>query len=331
VARALDAANAGQVDFFPGICRGNQCRDAALAWQEEPDERTSMKLGLHVSNFTWPGGPQSIARDLTRVAGAAEHMGFTKLSVMDHVWQIGHIGPPENEMLEAYTTLGFLAASTTKIDLLAWVTAAVYREPGLLAKAVTAVDVLSEGRAWLGIGAAWNEPEARGLGLSFPPTAERFERLEEALQICLQMWSDDDGIYQGKHYQLERTLNSPQSLTRPHPPILIGGGGEKKTLRLVAKYAQACNLFSGPDLGHKLDVLRSHCDDVGRDYDEIEKTVMGPLDPGPDGELVDELLASMRDLAALGVTHYHGSVPDVASIRPLELLGDRVVPAAAEL
>jgi alkanesulfonate monooxygenase len=290
-----------------------------------------MELGLHVSNFTWTDGPRHLARDLTRVATAAEHMGFTKLSVMDHVWQIDHIGPPEHEMLEAYTTLGFLAASTTKIDLLAWVTAAVYREPGLLAKAVTSLDVLSGGRAWLGIGAAWNEPEARGLGLSFPPTAERFERLEEALQICLQMWSDDDGPYQGRHYQLERTLNSPQSLSRPHPPILIGGGGEKKTLRLVARYAQACNLFHGPDLAHKLDVLRGHCDDVGRDYDEIQKTVMGPLDPGANGESVDELLATMRELAAVGVTHYHGSVPDVASITRLEILGDRVIPAIAGL
>jgi F420-dependent oxidoreductase-like protein len=230
-----------------------------------------MKLGLHVSNFTWPEGPPHLARDLTRVATAAEHMGFTKLSVMDHVWQIGHIGPPENEMLEAYTTLGFLAASTTKIDLLAWVTAAVYREPGLLAKQVTTLDVLSEGRTWLGIGAAWNEPEARGLGLSFPPTAERFERLEEALQICLQMWSDVDGPYQGRHYQLERTLNSPPSLTRPHPPILIGGGGEKKTLKMVAAHADIWHSFSDTEtLVRKLGILDTWCEEIGRDPQEIE-------------------------------------------------------------
>jgi F420-dependent oxidoreductase-like protein len=289
-----------------------------------------MELGVHVSNFTWPGGPAQIAADLTRVAAAAEDHGFTKLSVMDHVWQIGHIGPPEHEMLEAYTTLGYLAARTSRINLLGWVTAVVYRDPGLLAKEVTTLDVLSEGRAWLGIGAAWNEPEARGLGLLFPSTAERFERLEEALQICLQMWSGDDSPYTGTHYQLDRTLNSPQSLTRPHPPILIGGGGERKTLRLVAKYAQACNLFPGPELEHKLDVLRGHCDDVGRDYDEIQKTVMGPLDPGPDGANVDELIASMRQLADLGITHYHGSVPDAASIRPIELLGTRVIPVVAD-
>jgi alkanesulfonate monooxygenase len=290
-----------------------------------------MDLGLHVSNFTWPAGPTNLASDLSRVASTADELGFSKLSVMDHVWQIGHIGPPEHDMLEAYTTLGFLAAKTTRISLLAWVTAVVYRDPGLLAKAVTTVDVLSEGRAWLGIGAAWNEPEARGLGLSFPPTAERFERLEEALQICQQMWSDSDAAYDGRHYHLERTLNSPQPLSRPHPPILIGGGGERKTLRLVAKYARACNLFVGPELPHKLDVLRAHCDEVGRDYDEIEKTVMGPLDPGPDGAGVDSLVESMRELAKLGVTHYHGSVPNVASIRPLELLADRVIPAVADL
>jgi F420-dependent oxidoreductase-like protein len=288
-----------------------------------------MHVGLHVSSFSWQGGPPAVRDDLVRVAAAAEAQGFAKLSVMDHVWQIGNIGPPEQEMLEAYTTLGFLAGRTEHIELLAWVTAVVYREPGLLAKAVTTLDVLSGGRAWLGIGAAWNEPEAKGVGLLFPPLAERFERLEEALQICLQMWSDADAPYEGRHYKLERTLNSPQSLSRPHPPILIGGAGERKTLRLVAQYAQACNLFPGPDLERKLEVLRQHCDDVGRDYGEIEKTVIGPLDPGPDGEHVDQLLESMRRLSALGITHYHGSVPDVASIHPLEVLGQRVLPVAA--
>jgi F420-dependent oxidoreductase-like protein len=288
-----------------------------------------MELGLHVSDFTFPDGPDALARDLTRIATAAEDAGFAKLSVMDHVWQIGHIGPPEHEMLEAYTTLGYLAARTSRIQLLAWVTAVVYREPGLLAKMVTTLDVLSGGRAWLGIGAAWNEEESRGLGLPFPPTAERFERLEEALQIFLQMWSGEDKPYQGKHYTLERTLNSPAPLTRPHPPILIGGSGERKTLRLVAQYAQACNLFSGPDLERKLDVLRGHCEAVGRDYDEIQKTVIAPLDPGPDGAGVDALLEELRRLAGLGFTHVHGSVPGVATIAPLELLGERVIPVAA--
>ena len=289
-----------------------------------------MKLGLHLPDFTWPGGPQTLGADLARVARAAEDAGFDKLSVMDHVWQIGVIGPPEHEMLEAYTTLGFLAAHTTKIDLLSWVTAVVYREPGLLAKLVTTLDVISGGRAWLGIGAAWNEDEARGLGLPFPPTAERFERLEEALQICLQMWSEDESPYSGKHYQLGRTLSSPQPLRRPHPPILIGGGGEKKTLRLVAQYAQACNLFGGPDVARKLEVLRAHCADVGRDYDEIEKTVMVPLDPGADGENVEAILEQLRGLADLGVHHAHGRVSDVWSVRPLELLGEKVIPVVAD-
>jgi alkanesulfonate monooxygenase len=289
-----------------------------------------MKLGVHVSQFTWPDGPATLASDLTRVATATDELGFDKLSVMDHVWQIGHLGPPEGDMLEAYTTLGYLAARTTRVKLLAWVTAVVYRDPGLLAKAVTTVDVLSEGRAYLGIGAAWNEEESRGLGLFFPPLAERFERLEEALQICLEMWSERDAAYHGQHYTLERTLNSPQALSRPHPPILIGGGGEKKTLRLVAKYAQACNLFASPELAHKLEVLREHCVDVGRDYDEIEKTVMGPLDPGTDGSGVDAMLESMRDMAALGITHYHGTVPNVASITPLEVLAERVIPVVAD-
>jgi alkanesulfonate monooxygenase len=290
-----------------------------------------MKLGLHVADFTWPGGPRTMAADLARVARTAEDAGFDKLSVMDHVWQIGVNGPPEHDMLEAYTTLGYLAAKTERIELLAWVTAVVYREPGLLAKQVTTLDVLSGGRAWLGIGAAWNEEESRGLGLPFPPTAERFERLEETLQICLQMWADDDAPYRGTHYTLERTLNAPQALHRPHPPILIGGGGERKTLRLVAQYAQACNLFDGDELAHKLDVLRRHCDDVGRDYDEIEKTVLTRIDPGPNGERIGEVLATLERLSGLGVQHVHGKLPDVATSKRIELLGERVVPKAAEL
>ncbi len=288
-----------------------------------------MHIGLHIADFTYPAGPAGLADDLTRIAVAAEEAGFARVSVMDHVWQIGVLGPPENDMLEAYTTLGYLAARTSRVELLAWVTAVSYREPGMLAKLVTTLDVLSKGRAWLGIGAAWNGDEARGLGLPFPPTAERFERLEETLQICLQMWGDGDAPYAGKHYTLERTLNSPQALTRPHPPILIGGGGEKKTLRLVAQYAQACNLFAGPEIERKLDVLREHCEAVGRPYDEIEKTAMTALDPGENGEKIDELLAQLQHLASLGIDEVHGYVPRVSEITPLELLGREVIPAAA--
>jgi alkanesulfonate monooxygenase len=288
-----------------------------------------LKIGLHIADFTWPGGPAELARNLTRVVGVAEDVGVARISVMDHVWQIRGLGPPEHEMLEAYTTLGYLAARTSKVELLAWVTSAVYREPGLLAKLVSTLDVLSEGRAWLGLGAAWNVDESRGLGLPFPSTTERFERLEETLQICLQMWSDDEGPYRGRHYQLGRTLNSPQPLTRPHPPILIGGGGERKTLRLVAQYAQACNLFAGPEVERKLDVLRGHCAALGRSYDDIEKTVMLPLDVGPSGERVDALLDQLRDLAKLGFTEAQGVVPDVATSAALETLGQRVIPVAA--
>jgi F420-dependent oxidoreductase-like protein len=288
-----------------------------------------MKIGLHIADFTWPAGPPGLAADLARVAGAAEDAGFARISVMDHVWQIGFLGPPEHEMLEAYTTLGFIAAHTSRAQLAAWVTAAVYREPGMLAKMVSSLDVLSGGRAMLGIGAAWNEPEARGLGLRFPPLAERFERLEEALQIVLQMWSDDDGPYDGKHYHLERTLNSPQPITRPHPPILIGGSGEKKTLRMVAQYAQACNLFGTPEIEHKLDVLRGHCEALGRSYDDIEKTVMMPLDPGERGENIDALLHQLKGYADLGISEAHSIVPRVSQIAPLELLGERLIPVAA--
>jgi F420-dependent oxidoreductase-like protein len=290
-----------------------------------------MDIGLHLSNFTWPGGPGTFVSDLTQAATLAEDVGFAKLSVMDHVWQIRGLGPPEHEMLEAYTTLGYLAAVTRRVPLVVWVTAVVYREPGMLAKQVTTLDVLSGGRAWLGIGAAWNEEECEGLGLPFPATAERFERLEETLQICLQMWSDDEGPYAGKHYQLARSLNSPQSVQRPHPPILIGGSGERKTLRMVAQYAQACNLFPSPELAHKLDVLRQHCADLGRDYDEIEKTVNVRLEPGPDGENVDAILEQLREYADLGISHVHTSLKDTSNPRVLELYGERIIPEAARL
>jgi len=288
-----------------------------------------MRFGLHIPDFTWAGGPPALGRRLAEIAEMAEHAGFDRVSVMDHVWQIEHIGAPEQEMLESYTTLGYLAGCTERVKLLTVVTAVVYREPGLLAKAVSTLDVLSGGRAMLGIGAAWNADEASGLGLLFPPTAERFERLEEALQICLQMWSDDDGPYEGRYYRLTRTLNSPQPLTKPHPPILIGGSGERKTLRLVARYADACNLFDGPDLAHKLDVLREHCEREGRDYGAIEKTVQTRFDLGENGERVDETIAHLEELAGLGIDLAHGTVIDVASLRPLELMAERVLPALA--
>ncbi|WP_459708851.1 LLM class F420-dependent oxidoreductase [Actinophytocola sp. KF-1] len=239
-----------------------------------------MKLGVHQIAFTVPDGAAGIAPELVRLAHAVEEAGVTHLSVMDHYFQMEQVLPATDPMLEGYTTLGFLAAHTSTVRLGLLVTGVTYRHPGLLAKIVSTLDVLSGGRAELGIGAAWYEREHRGLGVPFPSTAERFERLEETLRICRQMWDqDNDGPFEGKHYQLAETLCHPAPISKP--PILIGGGGEKKTLRLVAQYADACNLFtpSPEDVAHKLDVLRRHCDDVGRDYDSIEKTanLYGPI------------------------------------------------------
>jgi F420-dependent oxidoreductase-like protein len=290
-----------------------------------------MKIGLQIPDFTWPGGPSTLGADLARVARTADDAGYDRIAVMDHVFQIGVVGPPENDMLEAYTTLGFLAAHTSRARLLTLVTGAVYRPPGLLAKMVTSLDVLSGGRAELGIGAAWNEEEARGLGLPFPPVAERFERLEETLQICLRMWDDGEEPYEGRHYRLERALNSPQALSRPHPPIMIGGGGERKTLRFVARYAQACNLFPGPDLARKLDVLREHCAAEGRDYDDIEKTAYFRFDPGEKGEKTGEIVDALGRLAELGIDSVIGAVADVWRVTPLEAIGADVIPAVADL
>ena len=288
-----------------------------------------MKLGLHISDFTWQGGAPELRVRLGEIARRAEDAGVDRISVMDHVWQIGPIGPPEHEMLEAYTTLGWLAAKTERVKLLAMVTAVVYREPGLLAKAVTTLDVLSGGRAILGIGAAWNADESAGLGLPFPPLAERFERLEEAILICKQMWSDDEGPFEGKHYHLARTLNSPQALSRPHPPILIGGSGEKKTLKLVARYADACNIqaYDLSSTARKLDVLRQHCANEGRDYDEIEKTGQLRYDLGENGENVNQTIEYLHEVAELGFTQAHGSLLRVSEPGTLDLFAERVIPA----
>ena len=285
-----------------------------------------MRIGLHIASFTYPNGPTGLRDDLARIASTADDLGFSRISVMDHVWQIRGFGPAEGEMLEAYTALGFIAAHTRRAEILAWVTAAVYRQPGLLAKQISTLDVLSGGRAMLGLGAGWNEQECLGLGLPFPPVAERFERLEETLQICRQMFSDSEEPFRGKHYQLGRTLNVPQPLRRV--PILVGGGGEKKTLRMVAQYADACNLFDIPVLPEKLDILRGHCERLGRDYGEIEKTVMSGIDL--DREAVPQLLQRLRRLADLGVAHVHSHVANVSAITPLETLANEVIPVIAD-
>jgi F420-dependent oxidoreductase-like protein len=290
-----------------------------------------MKIGLQIPSFTWPGGPERLGADLGAIAETADRAGFDSIWVMDHLFQIRSIGPPEREMLEAYTTLGFIAGHTARARLGTMVTAAVYRHPGMLCKQVTALDVLSGGRAWLGIGAGWNEQETRGLGIPFPPLGERFERLEETLQICLQMWSGDRTPYQGKHYRLEDPLNSPRCLSQPHPPILIGGGGERKTLRLVARHADACNLFPGPQLPHKLKVLRDHCEAEGRDYDAIEKTALFSFDVGEGSSKVGKLIGQLRWLAGMGIQTVIGNLKDVDRLEPLEVMGREVIPAAAAL
>jgi F420-dependent oxidoreductase-like protein len=290
-----------------------------------------VQLGLQIPDFTTPDGPGRLGADLGTVVRTADEAGFDFIAVMDHFFQIGAIGAAEREMLEAYTTLGYVAACTSRAKLLTLVTGTIYRHPGILAKTVTTLDVLSGGRAWLGIGAAWNEQESRGLGIPFPPVAERFERLEETLQICRQMWRGDESPYRGVHYELERPINSPQSLTRPHPPIMIGGGGEKKTLRLVARYADACNLFPTPDLARKLEVLRAHCEAEGRDYDAITKTCYFVFDVGEKGEKAGEVVDNLGRLADMGFQAAIGSVANVWQVTPLEVIASDVIPAVAGL
>jgi F420-dependent oxidoreductase-like protein len=288
-------------------------------------------VGVQIPDFQGAGGPEHLGQRLAEVARTADDAGFSLIALMDHFFQIGMIGPPDQDMLEAYTTLGYLAACTSRARLLTLVTGAVYRNPGVLAKIVTTLDVLSGGRAWLGIGAAWNAEEASGLGIPFPPVAERFERLEETLQICLQMWRGNESPFRGAHYQLERPLNRPRALSQPHPPIMIGGSGERKTLRLVARYAQACNLFEGPELARKLDVLRAHCDAEGRSYDDIEKTCYVRFDVGTKGEHAGAIIEQLGGLAELGFGTVIGSVANVWALTPLEVIGSEIIPAVEAL
>ncbi|WP_431975115.1 LLM class F420-dependent oxidoreductase [Micromonospora haikouensis] len=288
-----------------------------------------MKLGLHYWTFSTPADPAAIAPTLAETATLAEQAGFASFTVMDHYFQMEAQAPAEEPMLEAYTTLGYVAALTRRMTLGVLVTGVMYRHPGLLAKIVTTLDVLSGGRARLGIGASWYEREQRGLGVPVVPVAERFERLEETLRICQQMFGDDNGPFDGRHYRLAETLNSPQPLRRPHPPIMIGGGGERKTLLLVARYADACNLFgsSPDDVAHKLDVLRGHCAAEGRDYDAIEKTVVMMRPPLAD---VDAFVADVAAYAALGVTEVQ-VMPDRHPVEFTRRLADEVLPRLADI
>ena len=299
-----------------------------------------MKIGLQIPNFTYPEGPKELGKKLAEIARTADDAGFSSLWVMDHFFQIGSrdrsmgLGPAEDEMLEGYNTLSYLAGITKKVTLGTMVTGVIYRHPGILVKTVTTLDVLSGGRAYLGIGAAWNEREARGLGIPFPSTKERLERLEETLQIAKQMWSENNGAFDGKYFQLAETLCNPQPLSKPHPPILIGGSGEKKTLQLVAKYADACNLFARmgvETVRGKLDILKQHCEKVGRDYAEIEKTTLRTVHLAPDKENPGNVIEECRALAGIGIQHAIFNMPNVHEIKPLEIFGREIIPQLADL
>ncbi|HYI59969.1 MAG TPA: LLM class F420-dependent oxidoreductase [Microlunatus sp.] len=258
-----------------------------------------MKLAIHLADLSYPGGPAALLPTLTTLARTADQGGVSRITMMDHYFQMEPYGGPPEPMLEGYTSLGYLAGQTTSAELGLLVTGVTYRHPGLLAKIITTLDVLSSGRAVLGLGAAWYEREHRGLGVPFPSTAERFERLEETLQIVAQMWSEDDGPYQGKHYRLAETVCVPAPVRRP--PIMIGGQGERKTLRLVARYADACNLFPAdePTVRHKLAVLDDHCATAGRDPAEVARTIFAAADPVADP---DAFRAEVEMLTGLGIS-----------------------------
>lgn len=300
-----------------------------------------MRLGLQVPIFTWPNGQENLGDTFGLIAERAERAGFYSLWVMDHFFQIP-IGepprPPEMEMLEGWSALAFAAGRTNHIKLGTMVTGITYRYPGILVKTATTLDVLSHGRAYFGVGAAWNEVEHKGLGIPFPPMAERFERLEETLRIAHQMWAGDETPFEGRHYQLERPLSSPQPVQKPHPPILIGGGGEKKTLRLVAQYGDACNLFArfGDDtLRHKLNVLQDHCETLGRSYGDIEKTTLNAFNLTRDGRngttSPSQFIDYCGQMAALGIDQAIFSLLNVSDLEPFDVLASEVVPVVEKI
>ena len=293
-----------------------------------------MRIGLHINEMSWGDG-RRLGPTLTEVVEAAEVAGFDAIAFADHLWLSPWVGGPLGNHLEAYTTLGYIAARTTRVRLLALATAASYRPAGLLAKIVTTLDVLSGGRAMLGIGAGDYAEEAEGLGLPLPPSlSERFDLLEETIETCLAMWESESGdgpAFEGDHVRLGRALNVPQSLTRPHPAILIAGGGEQRTLPLVARYGDACNIPPSPDIPRKLDLLRSLCEREGRDYDAIEKTAPFRFDVGEDGSKVDELIGQLRWLGEMGIDTVFGYVIGAERLTQLEIMGRDVIPAIAEV
>jgi F420-dependent oxidoreductase-like protein len=290
-----------------------------------------MKIGLQINRFTWPGEPQSIHKILTDIVTTADQGGFYSIWVMDHFFQIGYIGKPEEPMMEAYTTLGFLAGITKKTMLGTMVTGVIYRNPTLLIKAVTALDVLSNGRAYFGVGAAWNEEESNALGFEFPSLKTRFEQLEDTLQLAKQMWSDNDKTFTGKQFTFPRPINHPQAIQKPHPPILIGGGGERKTLRFVAQYADACNLFvrlGEDELKRKLDILKKHCKEFGRDYNDIEKTALHQVSPNFNSKDVIDELKIMKDL---GFSQIIIGIPPMENSNPVKRIVEEIIPNVKNL
>jgi F420-dependent oxidoreductase-like protein len=298
-------------------------------------EENIMRVGLQMPIFSF-AEDDDLQKWVKDIAQAADENNYYSLWVMDHFFQLGMwLGPPEEPMLEGYTTLAYLAGLTERVKLGLMVGGVIYRTPGLLVKTATTVDVLSGGRAYFGIGAAWYESEAKALGFPFPSTKTRFEMLEETLKITHQMWSDDNSPFNGVHYQLEQPMCNPQPISKPHPPIIIGGGGEKKTLRFVAQYGDACNLFSHnvPDdvLIHKLDVLKKHCDDVGRPYDEIEKTTLFTLDHEPGKMDVGSIIEQFKNLSELGFQHIIFNIQHKYLVKDIEKIGREVIPAVAEL
>jgi F420-dependent oxidoreductase-like protein len=298
-----------------------------------------MKIGLQIPSFTFPGGDAAIGPTLARIVRTADDAGFDSIWLMDHFFQIRSVGPVTDPMLEGWTTLGFLAANTSRARLGLLVGGVHYRAPGLWVKAATTLDVLSGGRAWLGIGAAWNEDESRALGFMFPPLAERFELLEDTLRMARAMWTGEHGSqepFEGRVTRAGRLLNSPQSLSRPRVPIMVGGGGERRTLRLVARYADACNVFGGPEgLAHKYRVLREHCEAVGRPYDEIERTTLHSINVTPDGgggsETPTQVVDRFGELGDAGAQHIIVSIREVWDPVRLALVCREIVPAVHAL
>ena len=310
-----------------------------------------MKIGLQIPRFNWPGSPKNTGSRLVEIAKTAENLGFYSLWVMDHFFQVTQgYGPPEDPMLEGYSTISYLAAVTKKVKLGLMVTANPYRHPAVLVKTVTTLDVLSGGRAYLGIGTGWYHWEARALGIPFPQSlSELFERLEETLQITKHMWKGNQSQFIGKYYQLTDPINNPQPLSQPHPPILIGGEGEKKTLQLVAKYGDACNFHLGTRLPgyppssreryekrkerlkRKLAILKEHCAKIGRSYDDIERTVLGAIKLAPDAHTQTEIIELCQELAELGFHHVIFNMSNDYEIEPIRRIGREIIPLVAKL